>query len=64
MISQKTVTATPGTQVLAFSNLYGVAVGDEPFSVQRGVVSTVTNLERVAAVTTLSTTARSTSLMQ
>lgn len=28
-----------GTRVLAFSNLYGVATGDEPVSVQRGVIS-------------------------
>jgi len=39
------VTAAVGQRVLAFSNLYGVAVGDEPVSVQRGVVSSVTNLE-------------------
>lgn len=35
---------TVGTQVLAFSNLFNIATGDEPVSVQRGVVSAVTNL--------------------
>ena len=33
-----------GTRVLAFSNLYGVATGDEPASVQHGVISAMTNL--------------------
>jgi serine protease Do len=33
-----------GSRVLAFSNLFGVAVGDEPTSVLHGVVSTVTTL--------------------
>jgi len=33
-----------GSRVLAFSNLFGVATGDEPASVQDGVVSVVTNL--------------------
>ena len=31
--------------MLAFCNLFGVAVGDEPVSVQRGTVSVVTRLE-------------------
>jgi serine protease Do len=31
--------AAPGTRVLALSNLFGVAVGDERVSAQRGVVS-------------------------
>lgn len=35
---------TPGARVLAFSNLYGVATGDEPTSVLHGVVSGVTRL--------------------
>jgi serine protease Do len=35
----KTALVDAGTRVLAFSNLYGVATGDEPVSVQRGVVS-------------------------
>ncbi len=33
-----------GMRVLAFSNLYGVATGDERVSVQRGVVAAVTTL--------------------
>ena len=37
--------ATPGTRVLAVSNLFGVAVGDERASVQRGVVAAVVPLE-------------------
>ncbi len=41
----KAVTGTAGQRVLAHSNLYGVAVGDEPVSVQRGVISSVSNLE-------------------
>ena len=35
----------PATRVLAFSNLFGVATGDEPASVQHGVVSVKTQLE-------------------
>ena len=38
------VTAELGSRVLAFSNLYGVATGDEPVSVQTGVVSAKTKL--------------------
>ncbi len=37
--------AAPGDRVLAFSNLYGVATGNEPASVQRGVISAVTELD-------------------
>lgn len=33
-----------GSRVLAFSNLYGVATGDEPTSILHGVVSSVTKL--------------------
>ena len=33
-----------GSRVLAFSNLYGVATGDEPTSILHGVVSAVTKL--------------------
>ncbi|MBC21287.1 MAG: serine protease [Planctomycetaceae bacterium] len=33
-----------GERVLAFSNLFGVATGSEPVSVQRGVISAVTRL--------------------
>ncbi len=36
---------SPGTRILAFSNLYGVATGSEPASVQHGVVSVRTRLE-------------------
>jgi serine protease Do len=35
---------TPGARVLALSNLFGVAVGNEPVSAQRGIVSAVTRL--------------------
>ena len=38
-------TADAGTQVLAFSNLYGVATGNEPASVQHGVVAAVSHLQ-------------------
>jgi S1-C subfamily serine protease len=36
--------AAPGTRVMALSNLFGVAVGDERVSAQRGVVSAVVPL--------------------
>jgi serine protease Do len=39
------VTAVEGTRTLAFSNLFGIAFGEEPASVQRGVVAAVTTLE-------------------
>ncbi len=39
------VEATAGARVLAFSNLYGVATGNEPASVQHGSIAVVTNLE-------------------
>ena len=42
---EKAVRAAEGTRVLAFCNLFGVAVGDEPVSVQRGTVSVLTRLE-------------------
>lgn len=35
----------PGTTVLAWSNLFGVATGDEPLSLQRGVVAAVTTMK-------------------
>lgn len=38
------VEAEVGDRVLAFSNLYGVATGDEPASVQKGIVSAKTEL--------------------
>ncbi len=37
--------AEPGARVLAFSNLFGIAVGDEPVSMLHGVVSAVAPLE-------------------
>jgi S1-C subfamily serine protease len=39
------VSADSGAEVLAFSNLFGVATGDEPASVQHGVVAVKTQLE-------------------
>jgi serine protease Do len=39
------VEADAGTAVLAFSNLFNVAVGDEPASVQRGTIAVKTRLE-------------------
>ncbi|MCR4413426.1 MAG: S1C family serine protease [Thermoguttaceae bacterium] len=39
------VEADAGTGVLAFSNLFNVAVGDEPASVQRGTIAVKTRLE-------------------
>jgi serine protease Do len=39
------VSAVEGTRTLAFSNLFGIAVGEEPASVQRGIVAAVTALE-------------------
>ena len=37
--------AGPGTRILAFSNMFKVATGDEPVSVTHGVVSSLTTLE-------------------
>jgi S1-C subfamily serine protease len=37
--------AEPGTRVLAFSNLFGVATGDEPASVLHGIVAGKSRLE-------------------
>ena len=42
---EKAVDAEAGTRVLAFSNLFDVAIGSEPFSVQKGTVSVVSRLE-------------------
>jgi len=41
----RAVEAEAGARVLAFSNLFGVATGNEPASVQHGVVSARTRLE-------------------
>jgi S1-C subfamily serine protease len=38
-------TADDGSRVLAFSNLFGVATGDEPSSVQHGVIAVKTRLD-------------------
>ncbi len=38
-------TAEPGARVLAFSNLFGIATGDEPVSMLHGVLSAVAPLE-------------------
>ena len=40
----RTAGVKPGNRVLAFSNLFDVATGDEPVSVQQGVVSVKTQL--------------------
>jgi S1-C subfamily serine protease len=49
----KSVTAEPGMRVLALSNLFGIATGDEPVSVLHGVVSAVAPLDaRRGAFTT------------
>lgn len=40
----KTATAGPGTRILAFSNMFKVAAGDEPLSVQHGIISARTQL--------------------
>lgn len=41
----QTVDAEGGTPVLALSNLFGVATGNEPASVQRGTISVKTSLQ-------------------
>ena len=41
----KAAKADGGAGVLAFSNLFGVAIGNEPASVQRGTISVVTRLD-------------------
>src|SRR5262245_49802908 len=47
------VTAEAGTRVLAFSNLFGIAAGNEPVSILHGVLSAVAPLEaRRGAFTT------------
>ena len=42
--------ANAGTRILAFSNLFGIATGDEPASVLKGLVSAVTNLSARSGV--------------
>lgn len=41
----KPLPAAEGTRVLAFSNLFGVATGDEPASVLHGTIAAVTTLD-------------------
>lgn len=41
----KAPNADAGTRILAFSNLFGVAMGNEPASVQRGTISVRTQLD-------------------
>lgn len=41
----KAVEVEPGTRILAISNLFNVATGDEPASVQRGTVAAMVRLE-------------------
>ncbi len=41
---EEAVEAGPGTRVLAFSNVFNVAAGDEPVSVMHGVVAAQTSL--------------------
>jgi S1-C subfamily serine protease len=41
----QSVPAAEGTRVLAFSNLFGVATGEEQASVQHGIISAVTTLD-------------------
>jgi len=42
--------AEVGTRVLAFSNLFGIATGDEPASVMKGLVSAVSSLSARSGV--------------
>ncbi len=42
---QQAVEAEAGTRVLAFSNLFGVATGNEPVSVQQGTIAVRTELD-------------------
>ncbi len=42
---QQAVDAGSGTRVLAFSNAFGVATGNEPASVQHGIIAVVTTLD-------------------
>ncbi len=39
------VEAAPGTRIVALSNLFGVAMGNEPASAQRGTIAVRTNLQ-------------------
>ena len=41
---EQSVSASPGTRVLAFSNMFKIATGDEPVTVMHGVISARTRL--------------------
>lgn len=41
---EQTASASPGTRVLAFSNMFKIATGDEPVTVMHGVISARTRL--------------------
>ncbi len=41
---EQTASVGPGTRILAFSNMFNVATGDEPVSVLHGVIAARTNL--------------------
>jgi serine protease Do len=43
-LAKETATAGPGARVLAFSNVFKVATGDEPVTVMHGVIAAVTTL--------------------
>ena len=45
VIEHNPALATPGTRVIALSNMFGVAAGDERVTAQRGVVAAVVPLE-------------------
>jgi serine protease Do len=44
-LAEAAATATPGERVLAISNLFGIAAGNEMSSVQKGVIMTITDLK-------------------
>jgi serine protease Do len=53
-INQPLPKVSPGTSVLAFSNLFEIATGDEPVSIQQGVISAITPLAARRGVTEVS----------
>lgn len=44
-LTEANATATPGQRILAISNLFGIAAGNEMSSVQKGVIMTITDLK-------------------
>lgn len=44
-LSRETAVVEPGARILAFSNVFRVAAGDEPVSVMRGIIAAKTPLE-------------------